>query len=191
MEESKINAKIFNSKFERTDLIGLHREISAEYLGITPKTDHIKTPILDLQNVLDKVKQDGKLPTADFKYVYPDIEVKDMTKTWGFTSDPKIADLVITLNRLGLSTSSACEGHPNQQESFSLVSFWNEEFYKVLAHLADWEEVRSSKVKIRSVQTGWDTIKGRMFDIIFDTGNLSETQKLAQRFSDYLKSKAR
>ena len=190
-DRGEFNKFFFQNKWRvNPELEAIRLDLSRKYLGFVPNADTVEPPIFSLSEVLKKVVTDGKIVKPSFKFISPALKPEDIPFKWGFTPDKKIADLVITLNRMGLYTSSSCEGHSDHGEPFAQVSFWNEELYKVMGALAQWPEVDNSGLKIRFTPSITEEVKGKMFDVLFDTGDLERNQNIAQELTDYLKSKA-
>lgn len=187
----RLKSRFFNSRYERVDLKNQRLEISHRYLGIDSKTDHINTPVFSSDELIQKIETSTPLPPPKFNYLHKLIKPDETARTWGFSLDPKIAELTITLNCLGLYTASACEGHLDHGERYPEISFWNEEFFKVLGYLKEWSDPLRQKVMVRSSETIADEVKGQMFEILFYDSNLENSQRSAEEFLKFLQSRAK
>ena len=185
-----LNSRFFNSKYEQADLKNQRLNISQKYLGVDSQTDHANTPTFDVVEIIKKVETDTILPVPKFNYLHSSIKPDETAKKWGFSLDPKIAELTITLNCLGLYTASACEGHLDRGEPYPEISFWNEEFFKVLGYLKEWCSPLKQNVMIRSSQTITDEVEGQMFEIFFYGTSLEESQKYSNEFLEFLRARA-
>jgi hypothetical protein len=180
-----LNSKFFNNKWQGHGLIKQGLQISQKFLGFSSKTNCLNTKIYSIYEILRGIDE-VKLPKPDYKYIHPGLKVEEVPGKWGFAPEEKIANLVITLNRLGFYTASSCQGHLNRKAPFPQLSFWNEEFFQVVAYLKNW----GGKVLLRSTQGTSDEVQGKMFDVLFIGETLEEGQLLVDNFLEHIKLKA-
>lgn len=170
-------------------LVGLRKRISRRYFEIEKRGGSIYTTFFHAFQILEKVIKNKKLPKVLFRFVLGEIRPAEVPEAWGFNPDPKIAELVIVFNRLGVPTISSCEGHLNRNEPFPAIDFNNEHLFRVFAYIKDWKEIVNPSLKIRASPFEPSEFFEQSFTLFFDTGDLKKSQELVQKLVNYLKRK--
>lgn len=161
-------------------------------------SDYLTQSPISLKKLIEKVKEKSQkpLPKAKFEVEIPDLAVENLTKILHFTADPKIAQLVVALNRIGVRTDNSCEGHndrgaPDSPLRHTTVGFPNHFLLPLLSHLENWEEVTNPDILIKNFAFDGINTRNERFDMVFNTESLEEGQKLANSLANYLEKNSK
>lgn len=174
-------------------LIDMQSQITKDYFNFDYDNEigRCSAPT-SLTEVITKAQQNNKLFKPDFIKVLSMNSKEDLVKTLHFTPDSEIADLVIVLNNLGIMTDDSCEGHIVLGERvtsiYPRVGFPNYFLFSLLSNIKDWPEINNPAVCLKSFDQRNEINSNQSFVLIFNTGNLKESQKLEKNLAQYLKS---
>lgn len=177
------------SMYSRT-LMARQLQIAQNYFFKEFK-DQIVMPVrMTFHQIIMRAKDQGDLSPADFQTSLKLEKPEDLTGQLHFTADDKIADLVIVLNNLGITTVQSCEGHKDRGLHYPFVDFPNIMLFRLLAHLEKWPEAFSEDIALFQHYGDSPGFTKQTFSLIFDSGNLEKDQLLAQNLADYLRPKS-
>jgi len=177
-----------NENMGEKDLDLLRLDIGRKYLPDPPNTGEKRLPWISVADVLARAQADGKIPETKFVPVMPDFDNSEFPKKFGFTPDPGIAPLVKVFYRLGIPPMQSCEGHTDRGMGFPYVGFFNENLFRFLALVKDWDEINDNGFIIRIVDTKAEEFRGKHFEFISGY-ELEKSQSMFERLRKYLEMK--
>lgn len=170
------------------DIDLLRLDIGRKYLPDPPNEGEKRLPWISVGDVLKKATENGEIPETRFEPVMPDFDNSEFPKKFGFTPDPGIAPLVKVFYRLGTAPMQSCEGHTDRGRGFPYVGFFNENLFRFLVLVKDWDEVNDNGFIIRIVDTKAEEFRGKHFEFISGY-DLEKSQQMFERLRKYLEKK--
>lgn len=136
------------------------------------------------------LEEEGKLTAPDYKLVDPDLTPANLSVKMGFTADFHIADLVVSLNKIGVITIDSCEGHKDRHFPFSNVGFWGYDLYKVMSIVQDWGSKGKDDDVVVIAGEGPDDSYHTFFVLGFVAESLKKSRQMAQDLSKFIDNKS-